>query len=232
MKTAASGTEQIHAEHRKRMMESYLTAGFDSFSDVEALEFLLSFSIPRRDVNPLAHALLREFGALHRVFEAPIPRLTRVPGVGPRTAALIHLTAELWGRCEQDRLSSRLSLRNMGEIGRFLSAKAEGLREEHAWLLCLDARCRMIECRELCSGSVNAVNLPFRRVVETALLANATSVILAHNHTSGTLLPSVEDIEYTRDLSRALSIVDVILFDHVILGDHNWLSLKNSNMMP
>ena len=90
----------------------------------------------------------------------------------------------------------------------------------------------MIECRELCSGAVNAVNLPFRRVVEAALMANATSVILAHNHTTGTLLPSVEDIEYTRDLFKALNLVDVILFDHIILGERSYLSMKNSNMLP
>ncbi len=232
MRKEDSNREQIHADHRKRMMESYLSAGFDGFSDIEALEFLLTFSIPRRDVNPLAHKLLQEFGEIHRVFEAPISQLTRVSGVGPRTAALIHLTADLWSRCELNRIGAKLTLRNIGDIGRFLAAKAEGLREERAWLLSLDAQCRMIECRELCSGAVNAVNLPFRRVVEAALMANATSVILAHNHTTGTLLPSVEDIEYTRDLFKALNLVDVILFDHIILGERSYLSMKNSNMLP
>ena len=223
--------ESVHSGHRARMLETYLTAGIEGLSDVEALELLLGYSIARRDVNPLAHRLLDEFGSLHRVFEAPSEKLRLVPGVGPRTAALIRLTAELWGRCERSRLSAQVYLRSTGEIGRYLVAQTDGAGEERAWLLSLDARCRVIECRELCRGAVNSVNLPFRKVVEAALLANASTVVLAHNHTSGTLLPSLEDVEYTKQAAQALELVDVVLNDHFILGERNYISMKASGMM-
>ena len=224
------GNENIHSGHRARMLESYLSAGIDSLSDVEALELLLGYAISRRDVNPLAHRLLNEFGSLHRVFEAPVEKLQLVSGIGPRTAALIRLASELWGRCERSRLTDQVFLRNTGEIGRYLVAQNDGAGEERAWLLSLDARCRVIECRELCRGAVNSVNLPFRRVVEAALLAKATSVVLAHNHTSGTLLPSLEDVTYTRQIAQALELVDVTLIDHFVLGDRNYISMKASGM--
>lgn len=223
--------ENLHGGHRARMLESYLTTGIDGLSDVEALELLLGYAISRRDVNPLAHRLLNEFGSLHRVFEAPVEKLQLVSGVGPRTAALIRLAAELWGRCERSRLSDQLFLRSTGEIGRYLVAHTDGAGEERAWLLSLDARCRVIECRELCRGAVNSVNLPFRRVVEAALLAKASSVVLAHNHTSGTLLPSLEDVAYTKQIAQALELVDVALIDHFILGDRNYISMKASGML-
>ena len=105
------------------------------------------------------------------------------------------------------------------------------MREERAWLLSLDAKCKLIECRELCRGAVNAVNLPFRKLVEAALLANASSVVLAHNHTTGTMIPSLEDVEFTRDARRALQLVDVILNDHFILCDGSYLSMRASHMM-
>ena len=223
--------ENVHSGHRARMRETYLSTGIESLSDVEALELLLGYAIARRDVNPLAHRLLEEFGSLHRVFEAPAEKLQLVAGVGPRTAALIRVIAELWGRCERSRLSGQIYLRGTGEIGRYLIAQTDGVEEERAWLLSLDARCRVIECRELCRGSVNSVNLPFRRVVEAAILAKASTVVLAHNHTSGTLLPSWEDVEYTKQVARALELVDVPLNDHFILGERNYISMKASGMM-
>jgi len=223
--------EISHSGHRARMLESFLAAGLDGLSDVEALELLLGYAIPRRDVNPLAHRLLDEFGSLHRVFEVPAEKLSQVPGAGPRTAALIRLTAELWGRCEGSRVRSELILRSTKDIGRFLMPKAAGLREERAWLLALDARCRVLECRELCRGAVNSVNLPFRRLVEAALLANATSVVLAHNHIAGSMIPSLEDLEYTRSAARVLQSVDVVLADHLILSDRSYLSMKASGML-
>ncbi len=224
-------SESIHVGHRKRLLENYLNVGLDGLTDVAVLELLLGYGIARRDVNPLAHRLLEEFGSLHRVFSAPIDQLVKVPGMGPRTAALIRLTSELWGRCETDRLEKELYLRSTKDIGRYLAARADGLREERVWLLALDARCRLIACRELCRGAVNSVNLPFRKVVETALLTNASSVVLAHNHTTGSLLPSVEDLEYTQGIRAALNLVGVELADHFILGERNYLSMKASNML-
>ena len=221
----------VHAGHRQRMLETYLNTGLDGFSDVEALEFLLFYAIPRRDVNELAHALLREFGSLYRVFEMPVAQLARVDGVGLRTAALLRLVFELRGRCDRSREEGKLVLRSIGEIGSYLMNRAAGLREERAWLLCMDASRRVIECRELCRGAVNSVNLPYRKLVEAALLANASVVVLGHNHTAGLLMPSLEDMDYTRGARRALALVDVVLFDHIILGATDFLSMRSSNML-
>lgn len=230
MKPENEAGAQLHEAHRKRMLEAFLQTGLDGFSDVEVLEFLLSFSIPRRDVNPLAHRLLTEFNGLHRVFEAPIAQLTRVSGVGPRTAALIRLCAALWVRSEAARSRGKLRLRSTEELGNYLAGLTDGVREERAWLLSLDANCQVLECRELCRGAVNAVNLPFRKLVEAALLANASSVVLAHSHTNGNLLPSIADITYTRDAGRALALVEVILADHFIIGERKYLSMRSSGM--
>ena len=231
MEADSKQIDNIHAGHRQRMLETYLKSGAEALSDVEILELLMGFAIARRDVNPIAHALLREFGSLHRVFEVPAAQLTRVPGVGPRTAALLRLCAELWGRCEQSRSAGARFLRSTQEIGQFLVARTDALREERAWLLCLDGKCRVLAFRELCRGAANAVNLPYRKLVETALLESASSVILAHNHINGTLIPSLEDVEYTRGALRALELVDVVLADHFILGGRSYTSMRASNML-
>lgn len=223
--------DMLHAGHRQRLLNSYLRNGLDGLSDVEVLELLLGYAIPRQDVNPLARTLLREFGDMHRVLNAPISQLVMVPGIGERTAVLIRLVSELWSKSENGRFNKHIILRSIGEIGAYLAPRSIGLHEERAWLLSLDAKCKVIECRELCQGAVNAINLPFRKLVETAILAKATSVVLAHSHTSGTMIPSLADLEYTRDAYRALLLVDVHLVDHYILSDGHYLSMRASHML-
>ena len=220
-----------HTGHRRRMLEEFRRGGLEVFTDVEVLEFLLSYAIPRRDVNPLARILLREFGDLHQVFNASQEALMKVPGIGLRTAALLRCCGDLWSRCERSRLSSTVYLRTMADAGRYLISVADGLREERAWLLNLDAKRKLIARRELGAGSVTSVNLPCRRVVEAALMNNASSVILGHNHVSGALIPSLEDLEYTRSLARTLNAVDVVLADHIIVGQHNYFSMKSGGML-
>ena len=85
--------DSIHSGHRQRLKERYLQHGLDNFSDIEALEFLLTFALPRRDTNPIAHALLDCFGSYRQVLEADIQDLIRVPGIGENAAMLIRLTA-------------------------------------------------------------------------------------------------------------------------------------------
>lgn len=223
--------ETLHTGHRERLLARYVGAGAEGFSDVELLELLLGYAIPRRNVNELAHLLLREFGSLHRVFDAPYPKLLRVPGVGPRTAVLILEVSALWARCEHSRMAGCLYLRSTAELGRYLLPLARGVAEERAWLLSLDAACKLLDCRELCRGAVNSVNLPFRKIVEAALLANASSVVLAHNHTASGLIPSLEDMEYTREAQRVLAMVNVILADHIIVSGGQYLSMKASGML-
>ena len=103
-----------------------------------------------------------------------------------------------------------------------------GRRNETVFLLCLDAKCKVISCREVGEGSVNSAAIPVRKIVEMALAANATTAVLAHNHPSGLALPSIEDIQATKRIAKALYSVEVILADHVIVSDDDFVSLVES----
>lgn len=223
--------ESIHAGHRQRMQEVFVKSGMDGFSDVQVLEYLLGYALARVDTNVLAHRLLDEFGSLYRVFEAPLEQLVRVPGIGMRTACLLRFTASLWNRVELSKYQSERYFRTTKVINAYLTAQIGDYREERAFLLCLDSNCKMVDFRELSRGSVNSVNVPYRKVVEAALMSNASSVVLAHNHINGNPLPSVEDIEYTRGLHRALKLVNVALVDHVVVSEHTAISMRVSGML-
>ena len=223
--------DNLHTGHRQRMLETYLKSGVGAFSDVEALEFLLSYARPRVDTNVLAHRLLERFGVLHKVFTAPMAQLLQVEGVGERTAAMLCLIADMWHRSEESRHGEVRVFREIPEIGDYLISRIGGCREERAFLLSMDTRARMTDFREVSRGSISSVSLPFRRVVEVALMNNAAMVVLAHTHVGGSPIPSVEDIEYTRDLQRALRMVDVLLFDHIVVSERSYVSMRESKMI-
>lgn len=224
-------TEQLHTGHRHRLYERYANSGIDGFSDIELLELLLSFAIPRKDTNPLAHRLLDRFGSLHAVFEASLLSLQNAEGMTVRAATLLRMIPEVWKRYELCRQSETVFFRTTEACGDYLLPFFRGLREERVWLLCLDAKCKLLDCREISRGSVNFTALPIRRVVETALAVNASSVVLAHNHTSGIALPSREDVDLTHRLQTALQGVDVLLADHLIIAEDDYVSMRDSRLL-
>ena len=96
------------------------------------------------------------------------------------------------------------------------------------FMLCLDAKCKVISCKLVGEGSVNSANIPVRRVVEMALAANATTVVLAHNHPSGLAIPSPDDIQTTHRIASALETVEIVMADHIVVSGDDFVSIVQS----
>ncbi len=218
----------IHSGHRQRVKTRFRAEGLDNFSDVQVLELLLFYAIPRQDTNPIAHALLDHFGSLPQVMNATPEELEKVPGVGENAALLLKLTMETARYCGVSEAMQLKILTDLDQCGRYLVPFFHARRNETVFLLCLDAKCKVLCCKEIGEGSINSAAIPIRRIVETALGANATSVVLAHNHPSGVALPSGEDIATTRRVARALSTVEITLVDHIVVADNDYVSLVQS----
>ena len=225
-------SECIHEGHRQRLLESYYSAGLAGLSQVETLELVLTFAIPRRNVNDLAHALLKRFGSFHTVFETPVDVLQQVEGMTRRAAVLLQLIPQLWAAYDVDRNENGLVLSDVSAFSRALLPRFRGAREESAWLLCLDAKYKYLDCKQLCTGSVNSISLSVRRVIEAAMAVNACVAVLAHNHVSGIALPSREDIETTNTIAAALRLVGVELADHLVVANEDFVSFRESGYLP
>ena len=221
----------IHEGHRDRMRRQLKTSGMDSLSDVQVLEVLLYYAIPRADTNPIAHALLARFGTLDGVFSAPLSELCRVEGVGDAAAQLLALVPQISRRCLMSRGAKVQILDSTAKCGRYLLPYFSGEREEVVYLLCLDAKCKALDCVLVHRGGVNVASIAARKVVKAALDANATSVVLAHNHPSGLALPSSEDRQTTLILKSALEAVGVVLADHIIVADDDFVSLRDDGIL-
>ena len=221
----------IHEGHRERMRKQLKTSGMDSLSDVQVLEMLLYYAAPRGDTNPAAHALLKRFGTLDGVFSAPETELRKIDGVGEVAAQLLLLVPQVARRCLMSRSAQIQVLDTTSKCGRYLLPYFHGEHEEVVYLLCLDAKCKALDCVLIHRGGVNVASIAARKVVKAALDSNATSVVLAHNHPSGLALPSQEDKQTTMVLKAALDAVGVVLADHIIVADDDFVSMRDDGIL-
>ena len=217
----------MHDGHRQRLKDRFRKEGLDNFNDINVLELLLFYCIPRVDTNPIAHKLLDHFGSLQLVLDATPEELEKVPGVGANVATFLSLMTAV-GRYYRVESQRETILRTLEECADYLIAHFFGKENETVYMLCLDAKCKVLCCKMVGEGSVNSANIPVRRIVEMALAANATSVVLAHNHPSGLAIPSHADIKTTLKIANALECVEITLVDHLVVTKDDYVSIVQS----
>lgn len=217
--------DATHSGHRRRLKDRFVQEGLDHFTDIQILELLLFYALPRQDTNPIAHALLDRFGSFAGVVEARAEDLVQVPGVGENAAILLRMLPPLFRRYMKDSQDPGRILTTTTQCGEFLIPYFFLAKEELVYLLCLDGKCKVLDCRLIHKGSVNTAGVSVRKVVEAAISVNASSVVLAHNHTSGIALPSLADRKTTRQLKDALDAVGILLADHIILAGDDFVSM-------
>ena len=220
-----------HAGHRERMRSRFLRYGLDNFDDHNVLELLLFYALPRRDTNVIAHRLLDAFGTLDGVFDATAEALMAVEGMGPGAAALIRLVPEAARRYFLARTKPGQILADSAAAGRYLVPRFLTSRDEVMYLVCMDAKLKVLDCREVAYGSVTSVTVNPRRIAQVALGQNASAVLLAHNHTSGIAVPSQEDISVTLRLRDILAQVGVTLTDHIVVAGDDFVSMADSGLL-
>ena len=221
----------VHDGHRERLRARFAEHGLDSFNELNALELLLCYAIPRRDTNEIAHRLLDAFGSLSGVFQASMQELTSVPGIGENAATLILMVPQIVKKAHVSKAKEIKIIRNSTDAGNYLLPYFLDEPDEIVMMLCLDNKRAVICCREMGRGVVNCVDANIRRMVETALKVKTTTVIVAHNHPNGVALPSREDDNFTRTLYRSLGLLGITLEDHIIVANDEFVSLADSGIM-
>ena len=146
--------DAIHKGHRSRLKGRFLTEGLDSFTDIQALELLLFYAVPRQDTNPIAHELLNRFGGLSQVLETSVEELRRVPGIGENAAILLTLVPQFARYYQVDCAQRVKCLTTLEACGEYLVPYFFGRNKETVFLLCLDAKCKVLCCKEIGEGSV------------------------------------------------------------------------------
>lgn len=213
------------------MRRRFLKGGLESFADHEALELLLYYAIPRRDTNPVAHALMERYGSLSAVLAAPVEDLKQVAGIGESAAILLKLPLQICGKAKMADVEQETVLSSVERVGAYLLDRFAGEGNEVIYQLCLDRKGKLLACKRIGEGGVSDAEMNLRRMVENAVLTKASGVILAHNHPSGIALPSAEDIAATQKAKAAMDVIGVVLADHIIVADGDFVSLAQSGYL-
>ena len=221
-----------HAGHRARLRESFIETGIEGMADHQVLELLLTYALPRVDVNPLAHRLLDRFGTLNDVLCARPDQLQQVQGIGESAAVFLSLLGEVDRRMLLQRFSGRnrrIVLATPSALGGYMLALSLRDRYETLRLVCLNRKYEWIYEGVISSGSLSEVLADPRPILETALVHKACYIALAHNHPSGDVTPSREDRAAVLQIEAAaeavgIGIADQFILDHVsvfVFIEHN-----------
>ncbi|MGR3616893.1 MAG: RadC family protein [Paracoccaceae bacterium] len=218
-------------DHRARLRARFMAGGAAALPDYELLELLLFRSIPRKDVKPVARALLDRFGDLNRVLAASVGQLKMVNGIGEAVITDLKLIEATAHRMARAKIMQRHVISSWDAVLDYCHTTMAHRETEQFRVLYLDPKNTLIADEEQARGTVDHVPVYPREVAKRALELNASALILVHNHPSGDPTPSQADIDMTEQINRACSALGLSLHDHLIIGKSTELSFRSEGLL-
>jgi DNA repair protein RadC len=229
-KESAEPAPHYHG-HRERLRDRFREAGSNALSDYELLELLLFRAQPRRDMKPVAKALLEKFGSFAEVIAAPESRLAEVDGIGEASIIELKVVQAAATRLLRDQVKKRPVLSSWSAVLDYCRTAQAFAEREQFRILFLDKRNQLIADEVQQTGTVDHTPVYPREVVKRALELSATAIVLVHNHPSGDATPSRADIDMTRHIVDAARNLGIEVHDHIIVGKHGHASLKGMKLI-
>ncbi|MDG1171019.1 MAG: DNA repair protein RadC [Sulfitobacter sp.] len=218
-------------DHRQRLRARFMAGGPGAMPDYELLELVLFRAIPRRDVKPLARALMDQFGDFNRVISASEMRLRDVSGVGDAVIVELKVVEAAAQRLARAKVLQRHVVSSWDALIDYCHTTMAHRETEQFRVLYLDRKNVLIADEEQGKGTVDHVPVYPREVAKRALELNASALILVHNHPSGDPTPSASDIEMTARVAAACDALGLTLHDHLIIGKSTELSFKSEGYL-
>jgi len=209
----------------ERPRERMIREGAEKLSNQELLAILLRTGTKQESVFQLASQILREVGSIRHLTEMSVDELTRIKGIGQAKAVQIKAGLELGRRVARKR-AEQYTIRSPQDAASYLMQVIGLERQEKFYCLYLNTKNQVIYEKAVFVGSLNSSIVHPREVYKEAIKWSAASIIVSHNHPSGDPTPSREDIEVTRRLIEAGEIIGIECLDHLIIGDEQFVSLK------
>lgn len=221
--------DNLHEGHRERVRQEFLQHGFDRNTPPhKILEILLFYCVQRADTNPIAHELIKKYGSVAAVLDAPVEELAAFKGLSERSAVLLKLIMPVAQRYIYDKQQQKPTFKSLDGIGKYILGAFLGEMRERVGVVCLDARGAMLDFAFLGEGSLDSVGLSNRDLAKRVLDSGATAAVIFHNHPNGIALPSDNDISLTKQAAQTLGGIGVQLIDHVIVAGGDFVSMAQS----
>ncbi|MBQ4558336.1 MAG: hypothetical protein IJA61_03050 [Clostridia bacterium] len=223
--------KNIHKGHRLRIRERARKEGVKNFEPHQFLEYLLSFSVARKDTNPLAHILIQEFGDLDKVFRASYDDLLDIPGLGEVSATFIATFKDMVDYYQNYRAKKNIRVNGPADAVTVIKPLLDRQPTEVFAIVFLDAKDEMINYELLDNGTETEIEVNVDKVADLVRKHKARSVLIAHNHPTQYFNPSKDDLRITKVLYMALSLQGVQLKDHLIFTRDDIFSFKERGHM-
>ncbi len=217
--------------HRKRLRARFRDGGARALANYELLELVLFQALPRRDVKPLAKALLSKFGSFAEVISAPPARLAEIDGIGDAVIAELKIIEAAAQELLRGGVRDRPLLSSWTAVLDYCRSTMAFAEREELRVLYLDKRNGLIVDEVQQVGTVDHTPVYPREVVKRALELSATAIILVHNHPSGDPSPSRADIAMTQQVMDVAGALGIALHDHIIIGRHGHASFKSLGLI-
>lgn len=228
----ARNEENHHGHgHRKRLKARFRKGGVDALAEYELLELQLMTAIPRRDVKPLAKALIRKFGSYAEVISAEPERLSEISGVGENVVTILKLAEASAQKLAEGSVLEKPVLNNWQSLLNYCSVQIAFKKKEQFRVLFLDRQNRLIADEKMQEGTIDHTPVYPREIIKRALELGSTAIILVHNHPSGDHTPSRDDIDMTKKIETAGEQLGVTLHDHLIISKTGHSSFKSLDLL-
>jgi DNA repair protein RadC len=219
--------------HRERLRKRFLNSGFEGLADYEIVEMLLTLAVPRKDVKELAKTLIKRFGNLRGILDAPIDEVKKVDGIGEVTPAVLRMVRDIVSLYLQQTIEKQEALSDPIRLHEFWRVKMGNSTNEVFMVGYLDSGHRLLRdgIERLEEGTIDRATVYPRRVVEAALRRKAAAIMLAHNHPDGDVRPSEQDKLITKALVLAAAAVQLKILDHLIVSAEQVFSFRREGLL-
>jgi DNA repair protein RadC len=218
----------LHESDRPR--ERLASLGPQALTNAELLAILLRVGVRGENAVEVGQRLLKKFGGLTGLHRVPLKELTDQHGIGGAKAAQIKAAIELGRRLTLESPDERPAINSPADAAALLQYEMSALEQEHLRVILLDRRNRVLEVNEVYKGSVNSSQVRVGELFKDAVRANASAIVVVHNHPSGDPTPSPDDVAVTRAIVQAGKLLDVDVLDHIVIGQGRWVSLKERGL--
>lgn len=223
--------EHNHHGHRARLRERVSKEGLENFHEHEVLEYALSFVIPYKDTNSLAHDLIAKLGSLSSVFEASISELMSVKGMGEVSATFLADFIKIYNSYERCKLSTKTQITSPTQAFEYFESIFRGKLHEELYLVALTPSSKIVQTKRISSGSVSEAQVQIRDITDIMTNLKVANILIAHNHPNGTTTPSLSDDQFTKALVTSLVINGSHLIDHMIISSEGYYSYRQSGQI-
>lgn len=220
-----------HKGHRKRIRDRVRKESLEHFQDYQVLEYALTFVLPYKDTNLIAHELINKFGSLYAVLEADEEELMQVEGISEVSAHFLSHLLEIYRYYEQEKAKQTVTVISPDEVYKFVKQFFKGKLVEEIYLVSLSPNNKVVSIDKISQGTNCSAQADMRKIMELVTRRKVSNIVIAHNHPKGSCEPSDDDNNFTKMLVTSLTLSGCHLMDHLIIGEDDHYSYRRSSLI-